>query len=448
MNEPPMKLVPILPEVDSSNFKELLALPGKKLIRIWAISAYYDHESIKQLIELGKEGNKSADLELIIVLDRRARADEDLKKLDEEIRGQFHSDYSGIYLSSCGQLFHSKGYLVESEQVGKCAVGSLNLTQNGLKKNAELLAFFDYEIGSQSYASKFAEHFKEYVEKIWEHVHLHSVSEESGTPSRTRYYLRDFFLEGKLYYEAKESWPFGFKLHLPKDYLIDQSDISEYLEEKTSDILDVRKLRSDGAGTEEKENSGKSSWKRYCFQTCYGYWSPDCHFEGEGIEKEIQKKKDRIKTYKNTFDTLGKENSKELFDKLLEICRDIAPKVGESWKFRSKDSQDLNESMLRQKWSDWFRKLMKKNQEVVISRLCGGVQTVSMPDIWEDGEAVKKFVDSFKQSFLYELDHKNKSLNKLFHLLWKCGARDDNSLEEAIQKLMQTKQARLPDSQA
>ena len=81
MNE--MKLVSI-PDADSPNFNSLLALPGKKLRRIRAISACYDHESIKQLIEyMGDHGAGNANLELIIVLDRRAGVDKGSKKLDK-----------------------------------------------------------------------------------------------------------------------------------------------------------------------------------------------------------------------------------------------------------------------------------------------------------------------------------------------------------------------------
>ena len=78
------------------------------------------------------DGAKNANLELVIVLDRRAKVDERLKELDKEIKERFRNILSGIYLSSSDELFHSKGYLVESQKYGICAVGSLNLTQKGL----------------------------------------------------------------------------------------------------------------------------------------------------------------------------------------------------------------------------------------------------------------------------------------------------------------------------
>ena len=428
MNE--MKLVSI-PDADSPNFNALLALPGKKLRRIWAISAYYDHLSIKQLIEyMGDRGAGNANLELIIVLDRRAGVDKYLKKPDKKIKKKFGSGYSGIYLSPFGELFHSKGYLVESQKTGKCAVGSLNLTQKGLTENAEILALFDYKINSTSYASRFARSFKEYVWEILDHKNTHPASKEIEMPSRTRNYRRDIFLEGRLYYQANEVGPFGFKLDLPDDSLKDRSAISDYLEAITSDILDVRKLID--LKLEKIENEKKKSlWKSYCFQTCYGYWAPACHFEN--IESQIEKNKGCVGTYKNTFDALG-EKSEELFSRLLEICRNLAPNIGNNWKFSSEDNRDLDEEMLRQKWEDWFCKLMSKNQEEFISRLCRNVQCVKMPDIWEDGEAVENFEDSFKQSFRYEAN-KNQSNNALFRLLREPG--DDSPLKPIYEWLEQ-----------
>ena len=72
-----MKLVSNL-DAGFQNFSSLLALPGEpKLRRIWAVSAYYDTASIEQLIEYmcmdGAGGNKARNLELVIVLDRRAK---------------------------------------------------------------------------------------------------------------------------------------------------------------------------------------------------------------------------------------------------------------------------------------------------------------------------------------------------------------------------------------
>lgn len=262
---------------------------------------------------------------------------------------------------------------MESQKDGKCAVGSLNLTQRGLTKNKELLAFCDYQIDSKSYASKFSEHFKKYVEKILndkDTTYRVSDSEETGISSGTS--RRDYFLKGKLYYEANETGPFGFKLALPDDFRTDPSGISSYLESTTSDVLEVRKLIDLGLRQiEDQENNSKSFWKRYCFQTCYGYWAPECHFED--IKIEIEKNVRLRRHLQNTFDAL-QEKREELWSVLLEICQDLSPNVGNNWPFQSEDSQDLDEEKLHDKWSAWFSILMSKNRSEFIYLLCRNVQ--------------------------------------------------------------------------
>ena len=79
---------------------------------------------------------------------------------------------------------------------------------------------------------------------------------------------------------------------------------------------------------------------------------------------------------------------------------------------------------------------MSKNREEFISRLCRNVQCVKMPAIWEDGEAVENFEDSFKQSFCYE-SNKNQSKNALFRILREHGAGDDSLLKSIYEWLEQ-----------
>ena len=304
---------------------------------------------------------------------------------------------------------------MESQNIGRCAVGSLNLTKKGLTDNAELLALFDYEIDSKSYASKFAERFKEYVEKILEHKGTHRASKKNKSPSRINS-LRDFFLEGSLYYEVNEVGPFGFKLVFPDKFSNRQSELSPLLEDKSSDILDVREfevIKESSKGNERK----RSRWKDYCFQTCYGYWAPDFH--EEDIEKEIVKKENCAKIYRDTFCELSK-NKEELYNELLKECQRIVCQARKlkivdfmgGWTFLS-DNGRVDENKLRGEWDRWFKKLMKKNNDAFISRLCHYVRPVKMLDVWEDGEAAKVFEESFKNSFLYE-KNKNQPKNHLF----------------------------------
>ena len=434
-------------EAGFDNFAKLLALPKRKLRRIYATSAYYDHESIKQLIQYmskcGASGKKAANLELVIVLDRRVTVDECLRKLDEKIRDDFGHCNSGIYLSSLGELFHSKGYLVESQSEGKCAIGSLNLTQKGLNLNEELLAFSEYRIESKSYDSKFAGYFKDYLGSILcDKFRTHRVS-EIEKHSRMGSTVRDFFLAGQLYYEADATGPFGFKLDLPQGFLKGWTPISNYLETNTSDILDVRKLL-DERDLIKEDGKKRSRWKRYCFQTCYGYWAPECHFDF--INQEIGKNDEKYNYYKEVF-ALLQEKHREIFEKLSEECQRLVVPVSEymgsdqgkrdsGWKFLSKKSQSLDKKKLCQNWSVYFCKLMEKNQDEYIRRLCRNVRYAKMPDVWEDGDAVKDFQRSFCDSFLYELN-KNQSQNELLKRLQKHGAGAHSCWKQAVERWLE-----------
>ena len=450
-----MKLVSLnaMNEEDRSDFAELLNFPGSKLRRIYAISAYYDHKSIKQLIKYmdnhGASGKKSANLELIIVLDRGVRVDKCLKNLDKKIRKKFRHRKSGIYLAYHGSLFHSKGYLVESKADGLCAVGSLNLTQRGLEKNEELLARSEYRIKPQSCDSKFAEDFKKYLlEDILKHDRTRRVRDlnENSLPIDSPPIdsnIQEFFLAGKLYYEAIENNPFGFKLDLPEELKI-RPAINTLLDSKTSDILDVKKLLP------EKKVPFKSNWKRYCLQTCYGYWAPGeddfpDHYEALRLERD-KKIKIGSEYYKIIFNRLEKEESygEEIFKKLQVVCEDIieymksnSNNIKDQWKFL-KDGH-LAKEMLRGKLEDLFYNLKKKNNPEFIHRLCRDVKEVRMPDMREDPFAFKDFGESFKESFDYEWNkyesNRRGSTNQLFKLLIDPDASNGLSWEAVRQWL-------------
>ena len=432
-------------EENFSEFKEIMGLPRRKLRRIYAISAYYDLASIDELIKYMKQeasAKQVADLEFVIVLDRGVRDEEKkcLQKRDKYIRKNFPDSKSGIYLASLGKLFHSKGYLIESEQDGRCAVGSLNLTQSGLTKNEELLVFSEYRIHSQTNDLRFARDFKKYVQEIISRHNTYRVSESNNKSPQIGSSIRDFFLAGRLYYQANETSPFGFPLHLPQEFLKDsQVDISAYLEANASDILNVQKLLDE----EEQRKKEKSLWKGYCLQTCYGYWAPgkDLGFPDflRELNTQVNKNHKNFEYYKGVFHQLEK-NQEEVFKKLQKECCRLAEKVVEymqsnprkgedQWKFLSEDGQSLNKKRLSEEWSKWFIKLMKKKGDDFIHRLCHNVKSVQMPDIWKDQatQAAKDFEESFKNSFKYESE-KSQSRNQLLKLLKEHGT-SDGSLE-------------------
>ena len=130
-------------------FRKLLSdsTVSRKITRIWAVSAYYDIPSIKQLVEL-IDHIKSQKSELFIVIGTiRIGELEDLQEM--EFGNEFEKG-SGIRVITnharlFHSLFHSKGYLVETaNRNGMCAIGSMNLTQAGLTNNEEILTYSRY----------------------------------------------------------------------------------------------------------------------------------------------------------------------------------------------------------------------------------------------------------------------------------------------------------------
>ena len=162
------------------SFGELLSsldsTSREKIKRIWAVSAYYDTESIKQLIDHVKSRiSKKQKPELFIVVGTINSGE--LKALQKMKFGNEFKKGSGIRVANCGLLFHSKGYLVETARNGMCAIGSMNLTQAGLKKNVEILTCFQYK---HSRVPALVASFKDYVEAC----RLDGLSKEIGAVSK------------------------------------------------------------------------------------------------------------------------------------------------------------------------------------------------------------------------------------------------------------------------
>ena len=156
-------------EKEFNSFGELLSyLEGAsdhKITRIWAVSAYYDKESIEQLIDhIKSHRSKKQKPELFIIIGSINSGEEELEKLQKMKFGNEFKEGSGIRVTNCGYLFHSKGYLVETTRSGMCAIGSMNLTQAGLKKNEEILTYSQYKRYKHSEVPALVAGFKEYVE--------------------------------------------------------------------------------------------------------------------------------------------------------------------------------------------------------------------------------------------------------------------------------------------
>lgn len=169
-----------------------------KITRIWAVSAYYDIESIEQLIAYIKSRiSKRPKSELFIVIGTVKH--EGLKDLQKVKFGNEFKEGSGIRVTNCGYLFHSKGYLVETTRDGMCAIGSMNLTKYGLKEHEEILAYSQYKRSKA--LPPLVKSFKKYVED-W---HSDKMSKEIGAVSQGEKGIR-WLPENKAWNEARNKF--------------------------------------------------------------------------------------------------------------------------------------------------------------------------------------------------------------------------------------------------
>ena len=390
------------------NYRELFQF-DTKLRRIWAVSAYYDEVSIRQLMQLLEEqGAGNSRLELIVILDRRVSNLIGLQELDQEIRNKFTHQDSGIYLCDEGELFHSKGYLAETGRDGICLLGSLNLTQKGLTRNEEILVSARYVLGSRSKEHQLAEAFEGYVNEVWDRltrIGERRADKDKGAPKS----LVDCFLNGVIYYETRESSPFGFPLNLPEVFLETDSPINDVLESKTSDVVNLfRLLERVCMESMPSRPKGKSQWKRHCLQTCYGFWSP---VELKSDIEEALHNKSQLNEYYKNIALLLRSNTCALEDEVLSLSHQIFLQLKEQgladeWELTSEG--ELDSDAVQTKWGAWFESLLAKlESDEFRKRLVCSVRYTKMPNIWEDPETASVFEESLFESLTYELMKKN-----------------------------------------
>ena len=201
-----------------------------KITRIWAVSAYYDVESIEQLIaHIKSHISKKTKPELFIVIGAINHGE--LEALQKMKFGNEFKEGSGIRVTKGGWLFHSKGYLVETTRNGMCAIGSMNLTQAGLKKNEELLTYFHFK---HSEVPTLVAGFKEYVEDY----RLDDWSKEIGAVSEgepgIRWLARNHPHDKSMQKNEEFVWENDSNGWLPPEFpdIADESAVQRYVSDE------------------------------------------------------------------------------------------------------------------------------------------------------------------------------------------------------------------------
>lgn len=321
-----MEIISLQQQEDSLSLSDLFNVTGA-IRSVIAISAYIDIESIVQLIGFLLEcADARGKPSLKIFIDKsssRFFSDRKIKnKLLEQqkiIKNRF-SEESGIFLVQFGKLFHSKVYLIEGNKHGKILLGSMNLTQKGINENEEILLLDTYELNRRN-SSKLSKWVKKYAKILESKSTYIADNNNDNFPSC----MRQFLLNGKMYYELKEQNPFRFKLSLPKNLIKQQADIDPLLESSVTDTISVEILITNhinGLGLELPTlGSSRESWKKFCVETCYGYWNPNLW--NKELTDTLKERTKHRKPYYDQVISIISECEADIQSYFVQLCERI-----------------------------------------------------------------------------------------------------------------------------
>ncbi|WP_295385606.1 phospholipase D family protein [uncultured Thiodictyon sp.] len=392
----------------SHSIDELLAIAGA-VRSILVISAYTDIYTIDRLISFARTAHDNRTLPTLRVyidysssgFTTNPEIETALKRCALRIERYCDED-SGIYLVRTGGLFHSKCYLVQGNLEQRLIVGSMNATHKGLTENEELVFNGVSRIGANGYVG----HMIEWVNQVYV-PRLTERSDKITQQSEIYHYpttMRQLLLDGWLYYETKEQDPFRFTLNLPEEILESRAALHPMLPATIVDAVSVvdlitGEIENGGLGHSFREKGkSKESWRRYCVETCYGFWSPSW-YEDE-IEQILKNRFDaREPYYSDLKDYL--ENNKEKvstqFKAFSEQLRNHITRDFHQAKWDAYDGGRLMES-----WLKWYDTMLRKlSNEQHYFRMVLGISWASVPDVWSDPIATDEFQNSFLESLRY-----------------------------------------------
>lgn len=421
----------------TKTFANLFELGDWKIKKAVIISAYTDIESIKEIVKyVSRQADKTSS-SLQIYMDKAAsrvstdeKLREELKKLHKEIKKKI-SKNSGIFLVSYGKLFHSKCYLFEGRKEGKFFIGSMNLTVSGRENNEEILVGASYNCNTKEANARLAEKLFEYADELRDKKRgkVYSVSDIKDYEDKSITF-RDIILDGFLYTEFKEIPSFfSIKLNLPDEFKRIKTDIELFGAEYNNSISIEKIIQRDFNINKKGEKEENILWKRFCIETCYGYWSPSAY--SKKIQKELNKSGGQ-KHYYIKVRKLLLSHHQDIKASFLQITDKIKSKVHEfdpTWDFDAE-----------KKWAEGYTRICSKlKNEDFIEKLASGVQKAPALDVWIEPSAAKNFIESFSD-FIYYIQEKERSKNRPAKaLIDKLGIQEDlnpEGLVKSIEKWM------------
>ncbi len=373
------------------------------------VSAYTDPDLIiKTLRYILKNGNQIDTPHFSIYLDyyssRITTSDqirEQMLEVSELIRKKCDEE-SGVYLVKGGALFHSKFIISKSRNSMRLLLGSINFTSKGFNNNEEIAIVGDCDYNGQSYINKLIDQLKAYLDK------LDCTQLKKSLKINKPLNLRQVLLSGSMYYELKEADPLRFKLCLPEEIREVEVNLDPMLDANLTDSISLVTLITSPVGhgglglnvdTDQKRNQ-KSHWKRWCAETCYGYWNP-VEFR-DNLENVLQKRKNERKPYYNNLFKIIRTKDTELQNSFMKFRGRIAEKVP-LWKYADRSAALIS-------WKKWYKNMLcKLDNESFTDRLITGIENAPTPDVWSDPTTAQELEDSFCESILYQWNKENKN---------------------------------------
>jgi Asp-tRNA(Asn)/Glu-tRNA(Gln) amidotransferase C subunit len=376
-----------------------------KVISVVVMSAYMDTSFIEKIINyILEHGNKVNKPHFSIYLDYHASGYSSNQGVNTEvdkivtILANYFDSKSGVYLVKTGYLFHSKCIISQSRTSINLLLGSINFTENGFTKNEELVLNGQALNGGNSYINQL-------VNQIWNYIeNLSALKVGSDEIISKPLSLRQVLLTGEMYYEQKENDPFGFALNIPDSIRDIDQEISPLIGAKINNSISIEDIVNNieelKKGLVAKLNS-KASWKKFCIETCYGFWAPVN--DRDNIEKVINKKLEVRYPYYSSLFKIIKLHKNTIEKQFVTVAEDIEKYVDQQKKIDAEGNLvtwSAEEAVVF--WNDWYYRLEEKlESEEFCQRIIVGIIPASVPNVWSDKLSATEFEESFAKNLQY-----------------------------------------------
>jgi len=380
------------------------------------ISAYTDLNMLGIICKRSfKQSDKRTGVRIRIFLDRLASTyenDKATKKLMDSLGKKLQqkgANGSGIWLVKIGSLFHAKAVVIETNTNISCMVGSLNMTEKAFARNEELVLLGQSEANSRASTTQIAKWISGvYCESLKaKSKQIPFFKEKIDQDS-----LQSLMLSGLMFHEVKEADPFRFNIGLPEKFLEIKQTTHPLMRAELKDSISLEAIIigskiNDGIEytlPEIGDEGSRESWKKYCLDTCYGYWCPDSlRYEAE---QAIDSKRSSREPKFNGNDNDGIEGLfsvvKNRREDITMCWQNILTRLNDQIVMGNISDPNWDVHNVLTRWEKWYDRLEEKlkNKEIC-DRIILGVNPAPVPNVWSDPITTSEFESSFVESLQF-----------------------------------------------